>query len=40
MFEESILHTIVYGATGSGKVYFVKEYLESSVDKYAAMQKV
>ena len=36
-FEESILHTIVYGATRLGKTYFVKEFLESitNVDKYA-----
>ena len=27
-FEKSPLHTIVYGATGTGKTYFVKQYLK------------
>ena len=26
-FEKSPLHTIVYGATGTGKTCFVKQYL-------------
>ena len=27
-FEKSPLHTIVYGATGTGKTYFVRQYLK------------
>ena len=27
-FEKSSLHTIVYGATGTGKTNFVKQYLK------------
>ena len=27
-FEKSLLHTIVYGGTGTGKTYFVRQYLK------------
>ena len=32
-FEKSPLHTIVYGATGTGKTYFVKQYLKLYLDQ-------
>ena len=27
-YEKSPLHTIVYGGTGTGKTYFIRQYLE------------
>ena len=27
-YEKSPLHTIVYGGTGTGKIYFVRQYLK------------
>ena len=32
-FENSPLHTIVYCATGTGKTYFVKQYLKLYLDQ-------
>ena len=32
-FEKSPLHTIVHGATGTGKAYFVKQYLKLYLDQ-------
>ena len=31
-FEKSTLHTIVYGATGTGKTFFVRQYLKLYLD--------
>ena len=31
-FEKSPLHTIIYGATGTGKTYFVRQYLKLYVN--------
>ena len=27
-YEKSALHTIVYGGTGTGKTYFIRQYLK------------
>ena len=32
-FEKSPLRTIVYGATGTGKTYFVKQYIKLYSDQ-------
>ena len=32
-FEKSSYYTIVYGATGTGKTYFVKQYLKLYLDQ-------
>ena len=31
-YENSPLHTIVYGGTGTGKTYFIRQYLKSYLD--------
>ena len=31
-YEKSSLHTIVYGGTGTGKSYFIRQYLKSYLD--------
>ena len=31
-FEKSPLHTIVYGGTGTGKTYFIRQYLKLYLD--------
>ena len=31
-YEKSKLHTIVYGGTGTGKTYFIRQYLKFYLD--------
>ena len=31
-YEKSSLHTIVYGGTGTGKTYFIRQYLKLYLD--------
>ena len=31
-YEKSPLHTIVYGGTGTGKTYFIRQYLKLYLD--------
>ena len=35
-FEKSPFYTIVYGATGTGKTYFVRQYLKLYIDGNAS----
>ena len=32
-YEQSPLHTSVYGGTGTGKTYFIRQYLKSYLDQ-------
>ena len=32
-YEKSPLHTIVYGGTGTGKTYFIRQYLKLYIDQ-------
>ena len=32
-YEKSPLHTIVYGGTGTGKTYFIRQYLKLYLDR-------
>ena len=32
-YEKSPLHTIVYGGTGTGKTYFIRQYLKLYLDQ-------
>ena len=31
-YEKSPLHTIVYGGTGTGKTYFIRQYIKIYLD--------
>ena len=33
-YEKSPLHTIVYGGTGTGKRYFIRQYLKLYLDPF------
>ena len=39
-FEKSPLHSIVYGASCTGKTYFVKEYLKLYLDPEQYQEKM